>query len=404
MMSLAKALSSAYMPVSAAVVSGEMYQAMVQPSAAVGVFGHGYTYSGHPVACAVASKVLEIYARDNIFDQARVLGDYLQSRLGELADQWHMGAPVYFEPFAHEALRAAHKTVLGVDVLPTYRLEAADLLLCFGADFLETWLSPVEYARRFKEMHAIHEGHKGVFFHLSPYLSLTAANADRWQRLRPGSEPLVILALIGHCLEAGRGADLPRKVRRRLTETVAVTNLDKAAASAGIPPAALKRLADRLVAAQRPLILGGGSGTAGPASDATELAALLLNLVLDPNLGRIDFDQPQNLASASPRPAVNALVEDIIDTGHTLKYLLRTLAVRKPANLSLAALLIKDDVERPHFDIQYEGFHIPNEFVVGYGLDFDEKYRNLPYIGVMDTDSTTSATDVQEGFKLAGGR
>jgi hypoxanthine phosphoribosyltransferase len=95
------------------------------------------------------------------------------------------------------------------------------------------------------------------------------------------------------------------------------------------------------------------------------------------------------------------IVEDIIDTGHTLKYLLRTLAVRKPATLSLAALLIKDDVERPHFDIQYEGFHIPNEFVVGYGLDYNEQYRNLPYVGVMDIDSTSSPTDVQEGFKLA---
>lgn len=95
------------------------------------------------------------------------------------------------------------------------------------------------------------------------------------------------------------------------------------------------------------------------------------------------------------------IVEDIIDTGHTLKYLLRTLAVRKPATLSLASLLIKDDVERPEFDIQYEGFHIPNEFVVGYGLDYDEKYRNLPYIGVMDTDTTSSYSDVREGFRLA---
>jgi hypoxanthine phosphoribosyltransferase len=95
------------------------------------------------------------------------------------------------------------------------------------------------------------------------------------------------------------------------------------------------------------------------------------------------------------------IVEDIIDTGHTLKYLLRTLAVRKPKTLSLASLLIKDDVDRPHFDIQYEGFHIPNEFVVGYGLDYNEQYRNLPYIGVMDTTTTSSPTDVQEGFKLA---
>ena len=81
MMSLAKGLSSAYMPISAAVITGEMYQAMVQPSAEVGAFGHGYTYSGHPVACAVASKVLDIYQRDKVFDQARVMGEYLQARL-----------------------------------------------------------------------------------------------------------------------------------------------------------------------------------------------------------------------------------------------------------------------------------------------------------------------------------
>jgi 4-aminobutyrate--pyruvate transaminase len=86
MMSLAKGLSSAYMPISAAVVTGEMYQAMVQPSAEVGAFGHGYTYSGHPVACAVASKVLDIYQRDNIYDRARVMGDYLQGRLATFSD------------------------------------------------------------------------------------------------------------------------------------------------------------------------------------------------------------------------------------------------------------------------------------------------------------------------------
>jgi 4-aminobutyrate---pyruvate transaminase len=84
MMSLAKALSSAYMPISAAVISGDMYEAMVQPSAAVGVFGHGYTYSGHPVACAVASKVLDIYQRDNIFERAASVGEYLQQSLREL--------------------------------------------------------------------------------------------------------------------------------------------------------------------------------------------------------------------------------------------------------------------------------------------------------------------------------
>jgi hypoxanthine phosphoribosyltransferase len=80
------------------------------------------------------------------------------------------------------------------------------------------------------------------------------------------------------------------------------------------------------------------------------------------------------------------IVEDIIDTGLTLHYLIRNLQVRQPASLALAALLIKDDVERPDIEIHYEGFHIPNEFVVGYGLDYEEKLRNIPYIGVMVED------------------
>ena len=77
------------------------------------------------------------------------------------------------------------------------------------------------------------------------------------------------------------------------------------------------------------------------------------------------------------------IVEDIVDTGLTLQYLLRNLQVRKPASLALAALLIKDGVERPPLEVAYEGFHIPPEFVIGYGLDYAGKYRNLPYVAVM---------------------
>lgn len=83
MMTLAKQLSSAYMPISASVIRGDMYEAMIEPSAKVGVFGHGYTYSGHPVAAAVALKTLEIYERDNIFGRAAELGQYMQKRLRE---------------------------------------------------------------------------------------------------------------------------------------------------------------------------------------------------------------------------------------------------------------------------------------------------------------------------------
>ncbi len=77
------------------------------------------------------------------------------------------------------------------------------------------------------------------------------------------------------------------------------------------------------------------------------------------------------------------IVEDIIDSGLTLRYLMKSLRVRQPASLELAALLVKDGVERPPTDIRYEGFRIPPEFVIGYGLDYAEKYRNLRSIGTL---------------------
>ena len=77
------------------------------------------------------------------------------------------------------------------------------------------------------------------------------------------------------------------------------------------------------------------------------------------------------------------LVEDIVDSGLTLNYLLKNLRARKPASLEVAALLRKVDLQRVPLDIRYTGFEIPNEFVVGYGLDYAERYRNLPYIATL---------------------
>lgn len=77
------------------------------------------------------------------------------------------------------------------------------------------------------------------------------------------------------------------------------------------------------------------------------------------------------------------LVEDIIDTGLTLSYLLRNLKVRKPASLAVCALLSKEGKQRVPIDLKYCGFSIPDEFVVGYGLDFSQRYRNLPYIATL---------------------
>jgi hypoxanthine phosphoribosyltransferase len=77
------------------------------------------------------------------------------------------------------------------------------------------------------------------------------------------------------------------------------------------------------------------------------------------------------------------IVEDIIDSGLTLSWLLGNLGSRRPASLEVCTLLRKPDAAKVEIDVKYVGFDIPNEFVVGYGLDYAEKLRNLPFIGTL---------------------
>ena len=86
------------------------------------------------------------------------------------------------------------------------------------------------------------------------------------------------------------------------------------------------------------------------------------------------------------------LVEDIVDSGLTLAYLLRNLRARKPASLEVCALLQKPEVQQVPLDIKYSGFEIPPVFVVGYGLDFAEKYRNLPYVATLKPEAYAHLT------------
>ena len=78
------------------------------------------------------------------------------------------------------------------------------------------------------------------------------------------------------------------------------------------------------------------------------------------------------------------IVEDIIDSGLTLQYLLRSLGARNPASIEVCALLTKPERRKVELEPRYVGFEIPNRFVVGYGLDHGERYRNLPYVAVLE--------------------
>ena len=92
-----------------------------------------------------------------------------------------------------------------------------------------------------------------------------------------------------------------------------------------------------------------------------------------------DLDEPLNGKHV-------IIVEDIVDSGRTLSYLKELLNQRGPASLAVCTLLDKPDRRVVDVEVEYSGFNIPDEFVVGYGLDYDQKYRNLPYIGVVKFD------------------
>ena len=77
------------------------------------------------------------------------------------------------------------------------------------------------------------------------------------------------------------------------------------------------------------------------------------------------------------------IVEDIVDSGLTLQYLLRNLDGRNPRSLEVCALLVKPDRQKVDLRTKYVGFEIPNRFAIGYGLDYDERYRNLPYVAAL---------------------
>ena len=77
------------------------------------------------------------------------------------------------------------------------------------------------------------------------------------------------------------------------------------------------------------------------------------------------------------------VIEDIVDSGNTLSYLLEMLQSRKPSSMKLCTLLDKPERRRKPVHVDYTGFEIPDEFVVGYGLDYAQKYRNLPYVGIV---------------------
>lgn len=223
--------------------------------------------------------------------------------LGRLMDDWLKavgGRPrVAYEPFAYEALRAASRVTFGVDALPHYAFEDARSILSLGADYLETWISPVGYAGGFHRMHALREGAAGTVIHVEPRYSMTAANAGEWVPNAPGTEGLIAQALLRIVLEERLAPRLPAQDAEALLGLARSVDLEAAAKQSGVPVARLRYIA-RTLAVQAPsLVVGGGVAVTGPNATDTVVGINLLNYALG-NVGRtVRFGPNSALGQAS---------------------------------------------------------------------------------------------------------
>jgi molybdopterin-containing oxidoreductase family iron-sulfur binding subunit len=242
-----------------------------------------------------------------------ITGNTLNDLLVQCLKKWNSSQLIAYEPYAYEALKTAYETMFGLAALPSYAMDQADVLIGFGADFLETWLSPVEYSRKFKQMHAYNKGRKGLFYHISPFESLTGANADHFFRCHPETEAAIGLGLINYALAQGRGKELSIGLRRSLIAVSSKYTFQNVSAISGILPEDLSYLAEALLKAEKPLILGLSASSVGANALATELTVLLLNQVLDPKFSLCDFSNTHRIETAAKRSEVNAFFTSAVE-------------------------------------------------------------------------------------------
>jgi len=231
--------------------------------------------------------------------------------LARLLDEWvkALGARprLAYEPLALEPLRAANRVSFGRDAIPIYDIGEAGYLVSFGADFLETWLSPTAHAAHFVKMHALSAGRAGTYVHVEPRLSMTAANADEWLRNAPGTEGALALAMLKVILEEGLAA--PGVDARALGAAVQGVDVAAVATRSGVSAETIKHVAHDLAVSKSGLAIGGGAAVSGSNATDTQVAINLLNVALGAVGKRVRFGADAALGKASTYADMVALTQ-----------------------------------------------------------------------------------------------
>ena len=229
-----------------------------------------------------------------------LIGEFLAA----LGSPWHLS----YEPIAYEPLRAANRIAFGREAIPLYDIAAAQFLLSFDADFLETWISPVAFARGYSRFRTVREGTRPAFVYAGPRLNLTAANADAWLPIRPGTEGVLALGMMHVILQEGL-VPLAAPEKERLWSVAKAYDPLTVAGRSDLPPEVVPQVARAFVTHRPSLALGGGVPASGPKATASLVAINMLNAIAG-NLGQtIRFGPDSSLALASSYADIRRLVE-----------------------------------------------------------------------------------------------
>jgi anaerobic selenocysteine-containing dehydrogenase len=238
--------------------------------------------------------------------------------LGDLFSQFMEGIGgrlLFYDPSEEMPLRTANRLTFGIDFDPDYNIANTTYLLSFGAPFLSHWLSPVRYGIAYGKMRQGRPTVRGRFVQVEPRLSLTAAGADRWIPIRPGTEGLLAIGLGQVILKEGQSR-LAKGDRSGLERFYNSFSLDRISAETGIAKEVILKLAEEFSTAAAPLAIGGGMAAAQTNGTDTLRAVNALNLLVG-NLGRpggIRFFQPaERFPSGKSAPVAEQALIDLKD-------------------------------------------------------------------------------------------
>jgi anaerobic selenocysteine-containing dehydrogenase/Fe-S-cluster-containing dehydrogenase component len=232
--------------------------------------------------------------------------------LDQLIDTWLKaaggGRHLRYETIAYEPLREANRLAFGAAEIPYYDIEQSHLIFSFGADFLETWLSPVEFARQFAAARRYREGRMTRFIYVGPRLSLTGANSDEWIAVQPGTEVFLALGMaqviLAENLASGPAQGEIQALRSMLDRFAPESVAEKVAVSAD-----KIRVLARAFAREKPsLALADGKSSNGT---GTCVAVNLLNYVAGNVGSTVQFGRNASAGNLSPYADARKLIEEM---------------------------------------------------------------------------------------------